>query len=115
MRLWGIIRGVIMAMQYDGPLEPNTIIISIPLSVKEKFRVQYMTLGMTSSQAVDESLNLIRHTIEKYIPAGSPFVIIDEDDNDWDIPIGQFVSVEESQEWQPDNNNTPSKPAIVPT
>jgi len=86
--LWGIIHGV--TMQLDGPLEPNTIVIGLPIVLKEKFRLQFMQVGMTSAEATIESLNFIKQTVEKYVPAGSPYIIIDENDNVWDgIPIGQ--------------------------
>ena len=76
-------------MQYDGPLEPNTIIVGVPTSVKTKFELQYQELGLTAAESSIEALDLIKSTVEKYIPAGSVYVIVDEDNNVWaGIPVG---------------------------
>jgi hypothetical protein len=79
-------------MQYDGSSEPNTIIIKLPRYLKSKFTIQFEATGLTAEDAAEEALNFITETVQKYIPAGSPCVIIDEDDEFWSgitIPIGQ--------------------------
>jgi len=79
-------------MQFDGPLEPQTIIIGIPISILSMFSLQYIELGMTTAEADIEARNFIRARIQQYIPAGSPYIIVDEDNEVWDtIPIGQLV------------------------
>jgi hypothetical protein len=79
-------------MIFDGQLEPNTIIIKLPRYLKSKFTVQYEAIGLTAGDAAEESLNFISETVQKYIPAGNPCIIIDEDNETWSgitIPIGQ--------------------------
>ena len=76
-------------MLYDGPLEPNTIIIGLPISVKSEFQNQFIATGLSSTDAGNEAIYFIRKIIEKYIPAGTPYIVIDENDDVWDgIPIG---------------------------
>ena len=79
-------------MIFDGLLEPNTIIIKLPRSLKDTFKIQFEATGLTADDAGEESLKFISETVQKYIPAGSPCVIIDEDNKPWSgitIPIGQ--------------------------
>ena len=88
-------------MIFDGLLEPITIIIKLPRSLKDKFTVQYEAIGLTVGDCSSEeatlvaeeyALTFISETVQKYIPAGSPCIILDEDNAEWSgitIPIGQ--------------------------
>jgi hypothetical protein len=65
-------------MIFDGNIEPDTIVIQMPTLVIEKFTNQFEELGMRYDEARAAAARLIEKRIGKYIPAGSPVVVIDE-------------------------------------
>lgn len=65
-------------MRYDGLLAPNTIIIQLPLSVLERLSNAYEQIGRPSGQARYDALWSIRQRIQQYLPAGTPYVLLDE-------------------------------------
>ena len=71
-------------MLTDGQYEPNTVIIQLPLSVVARLTNGYEILGHTQTDSLTHARNRIKDIVRKYIPAGIPYVIIDENNNMYD-------------------------------
>ena len=68
-------------MRLDGTPEPHTIIIQLPYAVATRLTKQYMATGLDNTEATDAATRSIERRILQYLPAGAPYIVIDEDRN----------------------------------
>ena len=81
-------------MNIDGEIKPDVIIISVPGKLIADLENQYTSIGYPSfskekDTALDAALVHVYTTVQKYIPAGSPYIIIDENNTRIPIPNGE--------------------------
>ena len=68
-------------MRLDGIPEPHTIVIQLPLSVLDHLTEQYMATGLEITEATEAATRSIERRILQYLPAGAPYIVIDENRN----------------------------------
>ena len=68
-------------MLLDGRLEPHMIVVRIPGSVLSRLVNEYREEGQDEDTATRNARYLVRDTVLRYVGAGTPFAVVDEDTN----------------------------------